>query len=198
MVDVDSWLMTSEFGEKRPDFGEQVTSASLYRDLLIKATFNDRNRSIGNDITAIDFSGAFAETANKLNRLTQSDPSKREHGTIAYATPAGKVLIRNSIAQGNTDSISLHIEIRPNFGRFFLGISYGQDNFFASMIHSHAIDSPASPLDLSHLLLSGKDFAALTSTFIVTPARGIVVFRGLQTPQLSQLEVEAKIKLWEK
>lgn len=188
--------MTTEFGEKRPDVGEQVTSIPLYRDLLIRATLKDHNRAISDDITAIDFSGPFAETANKLNRLTQTDSRKREHGTLAYLTSGGRVLIKNKITRGDEAFVSVYAEITPHFAKLLLPRAYKQDRFIASHIHSHPVDSPPSPMDLSHLLLTSKETFAQTSILVVTPDRRILVLRGSQTPQLSQKEVEAKLTLW--
>ncbi|MGA2911860.1 MAG: hypothetical protein ABSE17_04505 [Candidatus Levyibacteriota bacterium] len=190
--------MTSEFGEKRPDIGEQISPVPLYRDLLLRATLRDPNRAIGNDVTAVDFSGPFAETADKLNLLTQSDLEKREHGTVVYVIPSGKVLIRNEITQGDETFVSIYTEVKPNVARFFLPKAHKQDRFVGALIHSHPFDAPPSPLDLSNLLSSNKNALAHTSAFIVTPVRKILVFRGAQTPQFSQKEVEAKMNLWKK
>jgi hypothetical protein len=186
----------TEYGEKRPNISERTTSVPLYVNLLLDATFHNRNRAIDDRITAIDFGGPFTDTADELNHLTQSDSLKREYGTIAYATPNQTVLIRKDITQGNEMGPAIKMDVGINRLSPFLPRTRRQKRFVGSVIHSHPLDTPPSPADIAYLLLSSKDSYSHTSAFIVTPERKIMVFRGLTTPQLSLKEVKTKINLW--
>jgi hypothetical protein len=66
------------------------------------------------------------------------------------------------------------------------------------MIHTHSIGMPPSPKDVGHILLNDiENTDAATAIFVATPVINYLVFRGAQTPNLSQSEVSKLEKVWD-
>src|SRR3990167_1019698 len=172
---------------------EHLDSPPLYRDLLIQVA-QDSNRAIDESIHEIEL-GVFSEIGDDLQRLSQQDPNREEFFRPAFITPAGKLIVKtNAVASGiwGGDHVEA-LDISPE------DISlYGEDarNIIACLPHSHPVDTPPSGRDLFQLLIQSNFKMAQPSAFVSTPRRKIIVFRGPNTPQLSQDGALQKLDSW--
>lgn len=166
-----------------------------FKSALVRATFAP-NRALDFNIGEVEL-GVFGELSRELINRTLSDSLRREHLYTALVTSSEKVLVNKEAVLGEesltrhtfTTEIDMNMLFQPNK-------RLRQDKFMGAGLHSHPVDFPPSPTDLTGLMYSDFEPDAVTAAFVITPRRRIVIFRGAKTPGLSRAEAAIKVGLW--
>ena len=182
--------------ENRVDNPEHVENIPAFRDILVQTTFNP-NRALDKSIQAIDL-GMFDNEARDLIARSMIHPNQAEYMKLIYVTPKGTVLIPKEAAEGTENEVRSKSKINIMSFDLSLPKQLRQDRFNAVGIHTHPDDSDPSWDDVGRLFIGDLDPTATTCEFIVTPRRRIVVFKGENTPQLTQEQLKQKLDYWDK
>lgn len=167
----------------------------LLRDVILNATFAP-NRAINSSVTKINL-GAIGDSMQELRRITASDPLKRETGRLIYVTPDRRVLLQNGFFQGEPEKTNFRIDSDPLNPPPYYSRPPGERKYLGSAMHTHgAYEVPPSGQDLGGLLLGNNERFAETAAIVLTPATNTIIFRGPATPNLTDLESNAKVALW--
>lgn len=75
---------------------------------------------------------------------------------------------------------------------------YVQDRYLATMAHTHPIEAPPSPKDLSCLFSDSEHIGAATATWVITGNGSWMALRGRRTPEWSEEERRAKVNDWDR
>lgn len=179
--------------------GETIKPHSLRKILIEKTLASDR--SIDGQINSIDL-GVFGKEAEGLLKRSFADPKGRERGRLVIVTSLGDIQIQKKDIVGHLTKNGQELRVLFFFSSYrnihSVPRPQRQNRFRAVTIHSHGKhDTPQSPRDLRGLFLDEYNTSACTASFVITSQRKILILRGSNTPDMSNEDIDAKIKDWE-
>jgi len=164
-----------------------------FSEVALTATFA-QNRHLDSSVNQIAL-GSLAYEAQLLRNFTVNDPEKREAAKLI-------VITNNMQIPGRQNNVVIESKPRicDEFGgqldndilvvedirlRRRLLKKQRQDKFIVSSLHTHNVESPPSPCDLTNILLDDIEAPnAETCCFVADPNFNYLVFRSSKTPQL--------------
>ena len=168
-----------------------------FSEVALAATFA-QNRHLDGSVKKIDL-GSLIYEAQLLRNFTVNDPEKREASKLILITnnmeiPGGnnKVVIERETRLGDALAVPWSLEmlaVEAFRARRSLSKKQRQDKFVVTSLHTHYVESPPSPGDLTHILVDDiEDPKAETCCFVAGPDFNYLVFRSSQTPQVGKYE----------
>lgn len=168
----------SEFKELQSDVG--------FKELLIKTTLSE-DRAVEPSIRSINLGKAGRDAEALLDR-SLADEEGMERGRWVLVTDAGGYLLQQrdmvgKKGEGANQSVKSNLRLNENKNA-------------AVFIHSHGVvDVPTSPQDIISLFLKLKE-GGVTATFVITPEKKSLIFRGPKTPTWDRPAAEDSLKNW--
>jgi len=167
------------------------------KELLIEATFAP-NRALRPEVKTIDL-GVLGQEAEKLYDRGEQEFEEIEFGQMAIVTSDRRLLLLKEDIVGERRQVHMKLgfkitvlEVSDTFPKRFR-----QNRFMAVAIHNHPLEMPPSTFDLNNLFLSDKSPLAHTAVLVASPTKKTLIFRGLDTPQWSEEEIELNRLMWD-
>lgn len=168
----------------------------LLRDILLETAFKP-GRAISSEIDQLDL-GVFSEEALLLANACFADPDKRNFGKFVYITGSKKVLVPKSAFREVIGEVLIIRNETSNIPREAAErLALDDHQYIGMAIHtSKNLDYAFSSTGLAILIEPDSALASSSCLFVTGRTQNMLFFRGQNTPQLSEVEVERKLKLW--
>jgi len=171
--------------------GDPIPQTVDLKEIIIQLSHSDEVL-LPDFISGINLD-VFGEEAVGLLERTTADPDRLERGKRVLVTQDKRVLIDKQDLVGTKTSDGQQIDI--SFNPFIdINSKNRKDRLnlhLATIIHTHPHSFPPSIEDLSRVLLSPHEISSLTMAYIISEEAHTLVFRGPQTPRLSEDQVNS-------